>query len=156
MDVYSSKLRLEMALKMDGSLVVLSGDNRDSEKIDLLAKVVKSSDIHICSFEKNYGKYGFWQSVLCNSIMYICNLDTSIPSEFESKLIVLEYFSKGDKVLVIKDIQNIENEAKKKISYGIKDVIRKSIKIVVFSDLNHELDLVKLNPDLNGRVQFIK
>lgn len=154
--MFSGESMLEMALKIDGSLIVLSGNNKDSDKIDLISKVIDYTDMVIYSFESYNKEYGFWQSVLYKSIMYRYNSESVIPTELESKFIVNKYFSDKNKVLVIKDLREVDSSMKQNISYELKEVVRKGVKIIVLSDLSHELNLIKLNPDLNGRVQFVR
>lgn len=154
--MFSGESMLEIALKIDGSLIVLSGNNKDSDKIDLISKVIDYTDMVICSFENYDEEYGFWQSILYKSVMYRYNSDSVMPTELESKLIVNKYLSDKSKVLIIKDLEEVDSNIKQKISYELKDVMRKGVKIIVLSDSSHELDLIKLNPDLNGRVHFVR
>ena len=146
------EFNIEFSLGISGTLLIISSNNSDEEKVKLINKLKDNKkDSCVISAKKFNNTYSFWKN-----INYLSGIYNEGLSDIEYKQNVVNNFIKTNKILVLKDLKILNREYLKQVSYEIKDVIRKGIKIVILTDLKHEMDLINLNPDLNGRVRIAR
>lgn len=146
------EFNIEFSLSISGTLLIISSNNSDEEKIKLINKLKdKGKDSLLISAKKFNGTDSFWKN-----INYLSGLCGEGLSDIEYKQNTVNNFIETNRILVLKDLGILDREYLKQISYEIKEVIRKGIKIVVLTDLKHEMDLINLNPDLNGRIRIVR
>lgn len=148
------EFNIKLFLNIDGAVLVVSGDDdKDYEQKIKLINRLKNNEKESCiiSAKKFNDSYSFWKN-----INYLSGIYNEGLSDIEYKQNTVNNFIETKKILILKDLGILDREYLKQISYEIKDVIRKGIKIVILTDLTHEMDLIKSNPDLSGLVRIIR
>lgn len=167
---FSYETRLRMALDIDGFLTCITGPSKTGKTV-LCEKVIGIDNI-ISLNGNDFDKSGdFWEAIalkagisMTGTVATTNAVNTSVDSRTQAttqnyvanKDMVVNYFVKNNKVLVLDDFHYASDEMQYEAACQLKDVIRRDFKAVVISLPHRSDDPLRQNPDLIGRIQFIE
>ena len=168
--MFSYEERLNMALALEGFLVCITGPSKTGKTV-LCEKVIGLDNI-VSLNGNDFEKSGnFWGAIAIKAGIPLSGTQGStntvnMPAEsimqavtqsyVVNKDVVVKYFIDNNKVLVLDDFHYASDEMQYEAACQLKDVIRRNFKAVVISLPHRSDDPLRLNPDLNGRIQFIE
>lgn len=162
--------RLMMALENKGTLISVIGPSKTGKTVLCEKLIPLERQVLMTGKEFDEG-IDFW-SVIAKKIgmsMYgefeeNYEIPTSEKSQGTSykkvfvthKDAVVKYFLDNDKVLILDDFHYASQDNQKAAAYYLKDVIRVGFKAIIISLPHRADDIIRLNPDLSGRMDCIE
>ncbi len=140
--------RLQLALNTSGFLTVVAGPSK-SGKTTLCHRVVSQGLIDIAGSDF-HSVDEFWREAACCADLALDRLSVS------SKDAVIYHYNSQNSTLLISHFQDISSEIRKVMVQQLKDAAGKGLRIIV-TMLPHQVqEMIRLNPDLSGRISIIQ
>lgn len=167
---YTYEERLQQSLSMDGYLTYIVGPSKIGKMV-LCENVIGQMHMVAMSGNDFSKEHDFWSGIAKKigismeaeisevSAEYTSSekrATTVTKKYFATKDKVLEYFREQNKVLVLDDFHYAPAAMQYDIACQLKEAIRLGFKAVVISLPYRSDDVIRMNPDLMGRISVIE
>ena len=154
--------RLKQALNVRGYLILISGPSKTNKTV-LCKKVIEVGHLVEISGSDLLKKTTLWSEIGMKAGMPRAgtaktgkhNQDNIEETSSLTKESVLAYFNEHDLVLLMDDFHYASAEMQAFMAQQFKDAIRKGFRIIITTIPYHVDDIIRSNPDLQGRISII-
>ena len=154
--------RLKQALNVSGFLTLISGPSKTGKTV-LCEKVIGPESLVEISGSDMLSPSELWPQIGMKAGMpYEGTAKTGRQTHddmeeiyFLTKENVLSYFNEHALVLFVDDFHDASKEMQVFMAQQFKDAIRKGLRLIIASLPHQAADIIRANPDLQGRISMI-
>lgn len=155
LEEFSCEERLEQALSVSGYLIVLAGESKLEKRI-LCERVIGLDRLVKISGSDIRNRSELWHQIGLKAVLLH---ERSVKSEKETSFLtkesVISYFKMHNLGLFLDDIDCVSDEIQTYMLQQFKDTVRKGLRVIISIFPYQINDLVRINPDLQGRISII-